>query len=1070
MADTKRDKSAYKILVTAPAGAGKTRVLASRYLKLLMDGEKPENIIAITFTRKAAGEMKQRIVDFLLELKKETLNNNIKSPLEKVFHDQDELNKLILSMRISTIDSFLSSIIRLFPGESGVNPNFKVIDEIEEEEIIDTIIDDVTEEYLESNKNFVNLMAFFNFRYDGFLLNVKRIVKNWEMYSETIKTVHKQSLSDIEKNILKFLSKKIDVKKSIKRLKEKVKEVIPLWAEIPDEYNEFLTFINNNSVEQLIRDEDKFMQVIEIFFRKDNRHLKVKLPFTVNNPTVKTDFEQIKELCGECAIALGYKNDIDNLRLIPTFTDFIFEVIRRLQKRKSELGVLGIGDLKTVTFELLTEHRERFNILYNMDAKVNHYLIDEFQDTDPIQWKIFQELTRDWFSGETAKQELNIRPTLFIVGDEKQSIYGFRNADVSIINSIKDVDDSFTVTLPLVKNFRSKKEIVESVNSMFREKMKRINGISSSVDYKRMEPNDTEGGGIVKLIKITLKKGKKEEQIPPLAEKVTNLIKTVKERHKSWDDIALLFRDSMDFHFFEKTFEKNNIPYISSGGKSFFLNREIREIIKIIYFLDNPYDDINFTALFLSPLFNHSIGDLINLLMYEPADSVSGETKSLFEIMKVYQSEKYADFHQLTEKWLKNRDKVSITHLIQDAIIDINGYGILVDRIGGQKYMNIRKLLDIIERISEDTTNFCFFFARLERVISAKEKNADIDTSNIDLEADKKGTIRLMTIHKAKGLEFPVVIIPEVNRIRGVRRNKGIYVDRDRLMILPLTKYRKLETELWQKYWENEKKKREEELKRLLYVALTRAKEELYLFLNPEEKGNIWVEIISDSKLPIADLPEMAIKTEQERILEPAGEGGIYDFSFSIHPEIKKYEIQPSEMEEVVKPYNLEIERAKTRGSILHKLFELLGKGIIKTDTEQDINIIVKNICHQMDGKFLCDNKMLEEIKNEFLKVINNEKINDNSEVSIINGTIDKIIFLDDTIEIYDYKTDKPGDMKKDEFIKEIKNRYYKQMEEYRFAVKEIFKKKNVKVFLILTSILEIVEIKNGKTYIESTP
>jgi len=1086
MGDREMDKTAYRLLITAPAGSGKTRVLASRYLKLLVEGEKPENIVAITFTRKAAGEMKERIVNYLFRLREEIIKKNLACDVSLSLKDRDALNRLILGMRISTIDSFLSSIIRLFPGESGVDPNFEVIDEIEEEELIDDVIDGLIEERMELDKKIIDLLRFFNFRYSDngfrqfcFLSSVKKIIKNWEMYGKTIAKLHHTTTESIVKGLKRFIGEELNIEKSLNELIKKVKEFKAVYDEKSSAFKEFIEFITNTPTKEIKKNEDKFNTYIDLFYTKAKR-LRIRPIIKIKDKVTQNLLGEIPLLYERCVEAFLLNIDIKNANLSTNFVELIISIIERVKGRKKELGVLGIGDLKTVTYELLTKHRERFNILYNMDARVNHYLVDEFQDTDPTQWDIFWNLTEDWFSGETAKQELNIIPTIFLVGDEKQSIYGFRNADVRIMNRIKEEADPFTKTFSLVKNYRSRKEIVESVNLLFKNKMQRLKVKPFSVGYEEMIPDDEEGGGTVKIVECVID-GNKNERIPQLAESVAGLILSLKEKFKSWGDIALLFRDSLNFHYYEEIFEKKSIPYISSGGKSFFENREVKEIIKILNFLENPYDDINFSGLFLSPLFSHDLGDLLKIVMSDSSlKADSEELSSLYDKLKLNFTDEYKDFLDLTTDWLNKRDRISYVHLIENAIMDTNAYGILVDRKGGQKDVNIKKLLILIENISQETMNFSFFFDKLNRVIKAREKNADIDIGTRSFEEDI-GALHIMTVHKAKGLEFPVVILSEVDSAVIKRRGEGIRIDRDNSILLFLKKYKEMETPLLKKYKEREAEREEEELKRLFYVALTRAQEELYLFISQEKMNDrrVWMNIVYDSNIPRTDKLELKIKTEKERILSPGRENAVYRFTEKKKAVPLKKETRPSEIEKEITLYNIRYEKAKLKGTILHKLFELVGAGRIKEEKREMISEIVEKIASQVDGQFLCDDNLVDEIKREFHNVIKNREImeiitnenslnefpysleekNERGETEIVSGVMDKILFDGEEVNVYDFKTDATEGITKEEFIEDMKKRYQKQMEAYRFAVRKLFKRDNVRVFLILTSILEIIEV-----------
>jgi len=1085
MADKKRKKTAYRILVTAPAGSGKTRVLASRYLKLLVDGERPQNIVAITFTRKAAGEMKERIVEYLLLLRDGLKENNIACKLKDMLNDEDSLNKLTLDMRISTIDSFLSNLIRLFPGESGVNPNFRVIDEIEEEELIDKVVDEVSLELLKQDSWIIRLLDFFNFNYSlsrknqlNYLDSVKNIIINWEIYTDLIGDLSHKNQEQIVQNLRDYVGDTFELDKTLYALVQKVKELKEVFNDANSPYNDFIRFVTGTEITDLKTQESEFVSHKNIFFTKT--FTPRKKPFQSGlDKTVKEIILKIGSLYEQYILAFAFRRDIKTSELTSNFVRLILGIVDKLRKLKGELGVIGMGDLKTISYDLLNVHRERFNILYNMDAKVNHYLIDEFQDTDPIQWRIFTELTRDWFSGEAVKQELNICPTMFLVGDEKQSIYGFRNADVRIINNLKKTEDSFTEKFQLLKNFRSKREIVTSVNQIFEKKMSIVDDRPFSVQYQKMEANDKNGGGTVKVFRLPIK-GKKQD-IPQLAREVTDLIISLKGRCKSWTDIALLFRNSLNFQFYEQALEKSSIPYISSGGKSFFENSEIRELLKIINFIENPYNDVIFSILFLSPLFNHSLSDLVRIIMNSETTIQDSDSYSLYDKLRINFKNEYSYFLNLTEQWITNRDRVPVDTLIESAIIETNAIGIFVDRRGGQKDANIRKFLTLATEIYEEKMNFGLFFEKLKRVIDAKQMNADADTTAPSTAGETNGAIPLLTVHKAKGLEFPIVILPEISMNDIKVKGDGVWIDRENNMLLFVKKYLKMPTPLSRKYEEKERAKQEEESKRLLYVALTRAMNELYLFLSNKDSNNkaIWLNIIQDSSIPVIPKMEAKMQKQEEMIIIPKNLNQIYNFTEKKKILRVEMEIAPSKIGKQVGRYDINREKAKMKGKIIHKLLELLAVHAIRHPSKEEIHLLVHNTANQIDEKFLSDGELLLDIGKHFSRVLENkdlmkiitdenslnefsfevEKVNEQGEIQIIRGIVDKVILRDKKVNIYDYKTDAVHGMAKEKFVAETKIKYTKQMGEYRFAAKKLFAGRNVRMFLILTSILEIIEV-----------
>jgi ATP-dependent helicase/nuclease subunit A len=1085
MADRERDKTAYRILVTAPAGAGKTRVLASRYLKLLVDGEKPENIVAITFTRKAAGEMKNRVVEYLFAFRELILAHKVSSPVAKTITDTDSLNKMVLAMRISTIDSFLANIIRIFPGESGVNPNFTVVDEIEEEELIDRTIDDYIEERMEHDRNIIELLRFFDFRYlvpeksykPCLFPIVRNIIRQWENFYDTIELIKSVPEETLLSWLTQFIGQELHFDDHLQELIEIAKNLKPA-ASKQHKLKPFIDYVLAANASEIKEDDSQFLSFRPIFLTNENTIRKI--------PSVKFSEQKSKGLfCSlsdryaKCITDLLLVQDVKNLRLAKPFVYLLVEIGRLIRERKRDLGILGMGDLKTTIYSLLNTHAERFNVLYNMDARVNHYLIDEFQDTDPIQWRIFQKLTEDWFSGETAKQERNVVPTLFLVGDEKQSIYGFRNADVSIINDLKETEDIYTVPFPLEKNYRSKKEIIASVNTLFAHHMRRREDRPSSVAYKDMKPHDKKGKGLVSVIEVDIE-GKKEERTPILANLVAEAVNAIHDRTAAWGDIALLFRDSLSFHFYEREFEDMGIPYISSGGKSFFDNAEVNEIVKILNFLDNPHDDINFSALFLSPLFEFGIRDLL-LLVYTHATHTKESDTSFFQRLRAVPSDRYAGFLDTVCGWLNRKDMIRIEQLIEEILLETNAYGILIDRRGGQKDVNIRKLMTLIEHISSKTTGFSFFFDKLNRIIRAREKNAEIDIGTAFFELEERSAVHLMTVHKAKGLEFPVVIIPQVDSAEIKTRIERIALDRDKPHLLFLKKHKKMESPLLRRYKQRIYDRDEEELKRILYVALTRAMNELHLFVNMQQAGKrrVWMNIVCDSPLKRITKPEVKPVTREEEIVAVPGERGLYEFTLAQKARPLVVHTLPSELDELSAPFSVERERAKLKGSVLHKLFELVSAEKLDHGNQGDVAEASKTLVRQFDEDFVSDEELVASVLTDFRNTLKNkdilEVVTDPEGISefayslerttpdgspeLVSGIIDRILHRENEIFIYDYKSNNPAGRAREQFIRDMKEEYKEQLNEYRSAARMRFGIEHIRTFLILTAIREIIEI-----------
>ena len=342
MADRERDKTGYRILVTAPAGAGKTRVLASRYLKLLVDGEKPENIVAITFTRKAAGEMKNRVVDYLFSFRELILRHKISSPVAMTITDTDSLNKMVLAMRISTIDSFLANIIRIFPGESGVNPNFTVVDEIEEEELIDRTIDGYIEERMQQDRNIIELLRFFDFRYvepqnsykPCFFPIVRNIIRQWENFYDTINLVRSVSEATLLSWLTTFTGKQPNIDEHLAALIAIAKDLKPALPK-QNKLKPFINYVLTTCDSDIKKDDSQFLSFRDLFFTKAKTLRKIP-SVRFSDKRNRELFESMTNLYGQCITDLLSIQDIKNFQLAKPFVDLLVEIASLIKERKSD--------------------------------------------------------------------------------------------------------------------------------------------------------------------------------------------------------------------------------------------------------------------------------------------------------------------------------------------------------------------------------------------------------------------------------------------------------------------------------------------------------------------------------------------------------------------------------------------------------------------------------------------------------------------------------------------------------------------------------------------------------------
>jgi ATP-dependent exoDNAse (exonuclease V) beta subunit len=336
-----------------------------------------------------------------------------------------------------------------------------------------------------------------------------------------------------------------------------------------------------------------------------------------------------------------------------------------------------------------------------------------------------------------------------------------------------------------------------------------------------------------------------------------------------------------------------------------------------------------------------------------------------------------------------------------------------------------------------------------------------------------------MTIHKAKGLEFPVAVLPEVEAAIVRPRVEGIALDREKPHILFLKRLSHIDSPLRERYKQRISAREEEELKRLFYVALTRAKQKLYLFMNTHRAGekNIWIRMIHGSGLPTHETIDLEIVQPHETLHAPPEDENLYQFTLSKkHPPLTQ-QVSPSEQHEPAQ-LSAENERAKLKGNVIHKLFQLLSEKKL-TNTRADIEQAVKAIVPQLDTAFIAHEQLQQTIIDDFTSALSNDEIHSvathpgglsefpyhmertpgEGAIELVHGIIDRVVFDDGEIRVYDYKSDAPGTKDNDAFILWAQKHYGHQLEEYRQACQVLFGIDHVRIFLILTSIAQIIEV-----------
>ena len=830
------DKHLY---VTASAGTGKTEVLSRRFIHILdVTRAKISEILAITFSEKAANEMKERIFQQINTKIKEEKGDNYWKKVKKEFRHGE----------ISTIHSFCASLIREHFIELGIDPEYEIVDEAELKfEIMkwvkNTIIKGIDRsggELYPGHKECLVLMREFSF------VELRNILT--ELFLNRFK---------VEKKIIP-LFKKLDEKAKYfdavtnfieNEKKDRVSRVKELNA-----MGEFLGFLNDLDLDKsqncpfskyvaLVAEimeslnngeihEDSLALYRDVKFGKEDKKIWSQEEFDGFFRMLSPIKWWLPEILFEEISPEGMrKTYTSTVMLLSLYEIMVSEMKESVGESKTLYDwlngkLLTFDDLQILALDLLNEERDLDDeglspVLKELRGKYNYIMVDESQDIDEAQKEIISRLT-DFNNG---------KPRLFVVGDSKQSIYKFRGADLSGFKELTGrIDLSETGGYHLGVNYRSQAGLVEFVNEVFQVLMAE-EGESYEVRYSEPVKAFREGGDV--SVELLLHNDSKAKEAMNIAYRIVDIVNNgLGAESYSYKDIAILFRSLTDLAEYEKGLDDMGIPYQVVASRGFYELREIKDCLSLLQAIHDPEDMLSLCAVMRSPFCGVSDEDLF-WLVHEDEDRVfslsqgikrSADNEMLGERVKVR--------IEALEKLLKSlrvmKDRVTIAELLDQALEETMYIPVMLSHANGELVeANVALFLSRIRALEAkkawSLTEFLDYIQILIENDQAEERG------HTDSHQDK---VSIMTIHKAKGAEFPVVIVPNIDRRISAGQRPEIFYHND--LGLGLKFYspadRKRTGSYIHKYLSVEEQKKDvAESKRLFYVAVTRARNYLIL-------------------------------------------------------------------------------------------------------------------------------------------------------------------------------------------------------------------------------------------------
>ena len=842
------------ILVSAAAGSGKTAVLVERIIKRITDKENPvdiDKLLVVTFTKAAAAEMRERI------------GNAIEKCLENDPEDENlrKQQTLIHNAQVTTIDSFCLFVVRNHFDEINLEPNFRIADQGElkllEQDVLNAVFE---EEYQKKTPSFLELVDAYSDKRSN--KAVKEMI--YKIYSQSASNPWPKewvaSLAQLyqvntKEELLQTQMMRdmfVYVKNILMDMPSRLEELQKLALE-PDGPQKYALNIASDieAFEGLEEIEDyealgEFCKKLEsamgslTAIRNFDGDEKKKITVSETRNAIK---KEIKDIYAKY-FAMPLEDMAEQLKRMSPIAEELVRLallyLHAIEEKKAEKHLMDFSDIEHAALRILRdeETKDLRPTAYEFQNHFEEIMIDEYQDSNQVQEEIMCAISRE------SKGEYN----MFMVGDVKQSIYRFRLARPELFMekfATYDLEESKKQRIDLHKNFRSREEVLHFTNDIFHKIMDADLGnvvydkeaeLNYGAGYKEVEGMDAE----VLLYETDSmdaeELSKRQIEARMIAERIIELKKTLQITDKETgalrplknSDIVILLRSLSGWgNEFVSVLESCGIRAHVSTSTGYFSAIEVQTVLSFLKILDNPYQDIPMAAVLKS-----AIVGLDNEEMAEI--SLEAETNSFAEAaLKQMESATDGKIYTFALLFQKLRKKIIDTpiHQLIEMVLDETGYGDYVKALpaGGQRKANLDMLIE--KAIAYEKTSYKGLF-HFVRYIDQLQKY-EVDFGEADIIGENEDVVRLMTIHKSKGLEFPVVFVSGIAKQfneSDSRDKMAIHPDMglglDEVQISPRTKRKCLiRSEIADRI---RRDNLGEEL-RVLYVALTRAKEKLLL-------------------------------------------------------------------------------------------------------------------------------------------------------------------------------------------------------------------------------------------------
>lgn len=1104
--------------VHASAGTGKTWLLVTRIVRLLLAGARPDSILAVTFTRKAAAEMQQRVSDRLRELMEAdatgldamlrlagvqpdaTLRQRARQLYEETLFNP-------YALRATTFHAFCQELLQRFPLEAGIAPGFEIsettglLEQAARDALVaetsaapDTPLAGALDRLIEGCGGLDNTQAALG----SFLAHRS----DWWAYTQgkdrPLQYAHSRLEQLLEVSVTTDPLAGFPTAGQLARLQE----FAALLGRNTTKTNTENAMLLADVLAAELQGAALLDAIQDVLLTKEGTARACKSSAAQRKRLGDRDESRFIELqAALCADLLQARDRLARHNTLQTSLAWYTAGMRLLehyQRIKQEQRVLDFSDLEWQACELLNRSDHASWVQYKLDTRIDHLLVDEFQDTNPTQWQLLLPLLEELAAGNAERNR-----SVFLVGDKKQSIYSFRRANPALLGEAAAwmQDHLQAGRYPLDASRRSARAIIDCVNAVFGtppldQRLTEFNRHSTHLSdcHGRVEllPLMTAGKpepvasatlrNPLQAPRLVAEDQRHAEEGRLIASRIQALLdagtvvdKEAAPRLLDYGDIMILLRQRTHAAAYEQALRNAGIPYLSASKGVLLDNLEIRDLEALLNLLIAPYDNLALAQVLRSPLFGLASEDLLHL-----ARQTSGSWYERLGTLAGSGLPAFAEVHAMLQRWRELAGTIPVHDLLDRIFHEAEVVQRYEAAFPPAMLPRVRASLTRFIELALEVDNGRYpslprFLEQLERLRQSEQDQPDENAP----EEDGSRRVRIMTIHGSKGLEAPVVFLADTASGGNTRNAHAALIDwpgdRDRPLHFLLAGRQAALDSKSRALLEKQEQDRLREDANLLYVAITRARQYLYISGSETERNRDggWYRLIRAALEDWDKTPDGNPFIETGTSRSCAATGTSADSAVAADPRLSgpvvvmpaSRQIAPSTTADATEHGDPD---GRERGIAIHLMLEQLASNPA-TEPEQLFTTVAGMLEREAADRYLQAwwQKALLTWRDPALAVVfdssryrqayNEVPLQYMDSGRLVHGVIDRLLVQDDSVLLVDYKTHQSASR---ETLPALAASYRDQMRLYARGVARLWPRRRISAYLLFTACNQLIEMK----------